>query len=220
MKIITKKEILPIVLIILAFVVGLLSYSSLPETIPSHWNAQGEIDAWSSRNFGVFFLPSITLGIYLLITLIPLIDPLKKNYSKFAIPYFWFRTLFILFFVLLYFYTLWAALETKLNINFFIIPAFSILFILIGIFLPKIRKNYFVGIKTPWTIHSEEVWDKTHQFGGKCFIVGGILAIFSLLFPQYFLSIFIAVILLTALTPIIYSYFIFRKINKLNNKVE
>ncbi len=220
MKIITKKEILPIVLIILAFVVGLLSYSSLPETIPSHWNAQGEIDAWSSRNFGVFFLPSITLGIYLLITLIPLIDPLKKNYSKFAIPYFWFRTLFILFFVLLYFYTLWAALETKLNINFFIIPAFSVLFTLIGIFLPKVKKNYFVGIKTPWTIHSEEVWDKTHQFGGKCFIVGGILAIFSLLFPQYFLSIFIAVILLTALTPIIYSYFIFRKINKLNNKVE
>lgn len=219
MKIITKKEILPIVLIILAFVVGLLLYSNLPETIPSHWNVHGEVDAWSSKDFGVFFFPSITLAIYLLITFIPLIDPLKKNYSKFDIPYFWFRTLFVLFFVLLYFYTLWAALGTKLNINFFIIPAISILFILIGMFLPKVRKNYFVGIRTPWTIHSEEVWDKTHQFAGKCFIIGGILSIFSLLFPQHFLSIFIAVILLIALVPVAYSYLIFRKINGFNNKV-
>jgi len=212
MKIITKKEALPIALIILAFIVGALLYPDLPERMPTHWNAQGEVDAWSGKNFAVFFLPSLILAIYSLITFIPLIDPLRRNYPKFALPYFWFRTVLVVFFVLLYFYTIWAALGTKLNINFFIIPAFSVLFIVIGIFLPKVKKNYFVGIRTPWTIHSEEVWDKTHQFGGKFFIAGGIIALVSLLFPKYYFPIFITAILLAAFIPVIYSYFAFRKI--------
>jgi len=218
MKIITKKEILPVALIALAFIAGGFLYPDLPEKIPSHWNIKGEIDAWSSKNFAVFFFPSITLGIYLLMTFIPLIDPLRKNYPRFAIPYFWFRTVFVLFFVLIYFYTLWAALGTKLNINYFIIPAFSVLFIVIGIFLPKVRKNYFVGIRTPWTIHSEEVWDKTHQLAGKFFIAGGIIALFTLFLPKYSVLFFVVVIFLVAFIPIIYSYFIFRKIGGFNKE--
>jgi len=218
MKIITKKEILPIAFIALAFIVGGLLYPDLPERMPSHWNAQGEIDAWSSKNFAVFFFPSITLGIYLLITFIPLIDPLRRNYPKFHFPYFWFRAIFVIFFVLLYFYTLWAALGTKLNINFFIIPVFSVLFIAIGIFLPKVKKNYFVGIRTPWTIHSEEVWDKTHQLGGKFFMAGGLIALIGLLFPGYSFPIFIAAVLLAAFVPVVYSYFVFRKTGGFNEK--
>lgn len=217
MKIITRKELLPISLIILAFIVGILLYPDLPDKIPSHWNAQGEIDAWSSKSFGAFFFPGITLGIYLLMTFIPLIDPLRRNYSKFATPYFWFRTLFVLFFVLIYFYTLWSALGTELKINYFIIPTISILFILIGVFLPKIKKNYFVGIRTPWTIHSEEVWDKTHQFSGKLFIIAGVIAFLSLLLPKYTFPIFIIAILSAALISVIYSYFIFRKIGGFNH---
>jgi uncharacterized membrane protein len=218
MKIFTKKEVLPIALIILTFMVGVLLYPDLPERMPTHWNAQGEVDAWSGKNFAVFFLPVVILATYLLITLIPLIDPLRRNYPKFALPYFWFRTALVIFFVLLYFYTLWASLGTKLNINFFIIPAFSVLFITIGLFLPKVKKNYFVGIRTPWTIHSEEVWDKTHQFGGKFFIAGGIIALIGLLFPKYFLSIFIFAVLLAAFIPVIYSYFAFRKIEGFNKE--
>jgi uncharacterized membrane protein len=218
MKIFTKKEVLPIALIILTFMVGVLLYPDLPERMPTHWNAQGEIDAWSGKNFAVFFLPIVILATYLLITFIPLIDPLKRNYPKFYFPYFCFRTVLVVFFVLLYFYTLWAALGTKLNINFLIIPAFSVLFIVIGLFLPKVKKNYFVGIRTPWTIHSEEVWDKTHQFGGKFFIAGGIIALISLLFPKYSLSIFITAVLLAAFIPVIYSYFAFRKIGGFNKE--
>jgi len=216
MKIITRKEILPIALIALAFLVGGFLYQDLPERIPSHWNIEGEVDAWSSKNFGVFFFPGITLGIYLLMTFIPLIDPLRRNYPKFHLPYFWFRTLFVSFFVLLYFYTLWAAFGTRLNINYFILPAISILFILIGVFLPKIRKNYFVGIRTPWTIHSEEVWDKTHQFGGRLFIAAGTVALISLLFPRYSFLVFMVAVLSAAFISVIYSYFAFRKIEGFN----
>lgn len=219
MKVITQKEILPIALIALAFIVGSFLYPQLPDKIPSHWNVEGEIDAWSSKNFGVFFFPGITLGLYLLMTFIPLIDPLRRNYPKFHIPYFWFRTLFVLFFVSLYFYTLWAALGTKLNINYFIIPVLSVLFILIGIFLPKVRKNYFVGIKTPWTIHSEEVWDKTHQFGGKVFVAAGAISLAGLFFPEHSFLVLMTAILSAAFISVIYSYFVFRKIGGFNNKV-
>ncbi len=217
MKIISKKDILPITLIIVAFGVGLLLYPDLPESMPSHWNAQGEIDAWSSKSFTVFFFPGLTLGIYLLMTFIPLIDPLRKNYTKFSMVYFWFRTIFVVFFVSLYFYTLWAGLGSELNINYFILPAMSALLILIGMFLPKIRKNYFVGIRTPWTIHSEEVWDKTHQFSGKLFVIAGIIALASTFCPKYSFLIFMTAILSAAVLSIVFSYYIFRKIKGFNN---
>lgn len=212
MEILIKKEIIPIILIILAFAVGIYLYPQLPERVPSHWNAQGEVDDWSNKNFAVFFFPSITLGIHLLITFIPLIDPFRKNYLKFAKPYFWFRTLFVVFFISLYLYTLWTAFGTKLNINYFILPVMSLFFILLGIFLPRVKRNYFVGVRTPWTIHSEETWDKTHKFSGKAFISAGLISLIGLFIPKYSFLIFIIAILLAAFIPVIYSYFVFRKI--------
>ena len=103
MKIFTKKEILPISLIVLAFIVGMYLYPSLPDKVPSHWNAQGEIDSWRSKDFAVLFFPILILAIYLLMIFVPLIDPLKKNYPSFAKAYFFFRTLFVLFFVTFFF---------------------------------------------------------------------------------------------------------------------
>jgi len=212
MKILFKKELIPIILIALAFIVGFSLYSKLPDQIPSHWNAQGEIDGWSSKNFTVFFFPGITLAVYLLMTFIPFIDPLRKNYLKFAKPYFWFKLLFVVFYVSLYFYTLWSAFGSEIKINYFIVPAISISFILLGVFLPKIKKNYFVGIRTPWTIHSEETWEKTHKFAGKTFIIAGLISLLGVFIVEYSFLIFITAILLASFIPIIYSYFVFKKI--------
>ena len=216
MKIFGKRELLLISLIILTFIVGVSLYPNLPERLPSHWNAKGEIDSWSGKNFAIFFYPFFTLGMYLLLTFVPLIDPLRKNYAKFAKPYFLFRTVFVSFFLFLYLYTLWAGLGTKININYFIPPVFSFFFIFIGLFLPKVKKNYFVGIRTPWTIHSEEVWDKTHKFGGKVFVVAGLISLLGSLFPNYIFWIFIIPILSAALISVVYSYFAFRKIKRFN----
>lgn len=216
MKIITKKEILPVSLILIVFAFGLSIYHCLPETMPTHWNAQGEVDGWGSRDFAVFFFPCLILGVYLLMLFIPLIDPLKKNYPLFARPYFYFRLLIVFFFASLYFYTLAAGLGLKMNINYFIIPANALLFILIGGFLPKIKKNYFVGIKTPWTFHSEEVWDKTHQFSGKLFIAAGIFSLLGLL--NFWL--FVIPILTAALGSIIYSYFVFRRVKGFDEELK
>ncbi|MBU2545006.1 SdpI family protein [Patescibacteria group bacterium] len=211
MKIFTKKEMLPIILIIIAFVVGLQLHPSLPNEIPTHWDAQGEIDGWGSKGFAVFFTPLLALGVYLLMTFIPLIDPLRKKYKDFAIYYFWIKTIIILFFLALYFYTLAVAKGFSMNINYFILPAISILFIVLGSFMPKIKKNYFVGIRTPWTIHSETVWNETHKFAGKVFMIMGTVSLLSLIIKGYTFPIFIIIIIAGSLAPVVYSYFIFKK---------
>jgi uncharacterized membrane protein len=214
MKIFTTKEILPIAFILLVVSVGILLYPFLPDKIPSHWNARGEIDAWSGRNFTVIFYPALILGIYLLMILLPLIDPLRRNYLKFSRAYFWIRTVLVLFFAMLYFYTLWTVLGGDLNINYFIIPAIFLLFLVIGVSIPKIKKNYFVGIRTPWTLYSEEVWDRTHQFGGKFFILAGFIILLALFFPEYYFQIILAAVIVGALIPVAYSYIVFRRIEK------
>ena len=213
MKIISKKEIIPLSLILLIFIVGILLYPGLPERMPTHWNAQGEVDGWGSRNFAVFFFPCLIAAVYCLMLFIPLIDPLKKNYPLFARPYFYFRLLFVSFLSSVYLYTLAAGFGWQMNINYLIIPANALLFILIGFFLPKIKKNYFVGIKTPWTLHSEEVWNKTHQFSGKLFIAAGLVSLLGF-FNFWF---FVIPILTAALGSIVYSYFVFRRVKGFNN---
>jgi uncharacterized membrane protein len=210
MSFFTRKEIFPIAIILFVIAFSAYIYPFLPELVPSHWNAEGEIDDWSGRGFTVLFFPGLILAVYLLMTFIPLADPLKKNYESFTVPYYWFRTLFVIFFSALYFYTIWTALGGNMNINYFVIPATSILFILIGAFLPKIKKNYFVGLKTPWTLASEENWNKTHAFGGKVFVAVGLLSLLiSLFFKEAGLAL-IAIILVAVTTIFVYSYLIFK----------
>lgn len=208
----TKKEILPILLIIIAIIIGFQMYSSLPDKVPTHWNAQGEVDAMGNKDFAVFFFPALAIGIYVLMLFIPLIDPFRKKYEAFVMPYFWIRTIIIAFLLAIYLFSLFAAAGIKLNIIYVIVPALSIMFIVLGLLMPKIKRNYFVGIRTPWTIHSEEVWNKTHKFGGKAFVIAGIVSLLALVVKEYVLSIFITVIIIASLLPVVYSYFVFKNI--------
>ncbi|MDD5144740.1 MAG: SdpI family protein [Candidatus Pacebacteria bacterium] len=213
-----KKEILPLSLIFTVILVTAIFYPVLPEKVPSHWNIEGEVDSWSSKNFTVLFFPSLVLGLYLLMTLLPKIDPLKENYLKFIGSFFWLKVIFVAFFSLLYFYTLWAASGNAFSINNLIIPAVSFLFVTLGFFLPKTKRNYFVGIRTPWTLSSDEVWDKTHRFSRKVFIAGGLTIFLGVFFKDLTPWFFLATILLAVLFPIIYSYLVFHKIGGKDKK--
>jgi len=211
-KIITKKEIIPIFLILSMFAVALGFYFSpcLPDKLPTHWNSSGEIDGYGSKNFVLFFFPLLTLGMYLLMTLLPLIDPLRENYKKFQTSYFFIKTTLVIFFSALYYYTFLSALGYVSNINLFIIPFMSLFFIVLGLCLPKIKRNFFVGIRTPWTLKDDKVWEKTHQLGGKTFVIAGVLSFFSV-FLSFAFPVFLVLILLAAFIPFFYSYFLYRR---------
>jgi immunity protein, SdpI family len=207
----SKKDIIPVIIILIALVIGIQLYSSLPSIVPSHWNTQGQVDGFSSKGFLVFFMPLLALGIYALMTFLPRIDPLRKNYEKFAVVYFWFKVLLSMFFVALYLFMLAQAEGFKLNINYFILPAFSLLFILMGVMLPKLKRNWFVGIRTPWTIQSDSVWSDTHKFAGKAFITAGIISFLGIFFPSSEFAVFLTAIFTASIISVVYSYFSFKK---------
>jgi uncharacterized membrane protein len=172
------------------------------------------IDSWMSNNASVILFPLLALLIYVLMTIAPIFDPLKENYSKFETPYFWFKTATVLFLCLLYFYSLWIALGAELNIIYFIVPVLALYIVLLGFFLPKIKRNYFVGIRTPWTLHNEKVWDMTHVFGEKAFVGAGVLSLFSVLVPNYSFFVFISLVILATCAVTVYSYYAFKEVER------
>ena len=208
-----KKEILPLVIIFSMFVLAFSFYSApcMPDQLPTHWNSMGEVDSYGSKSFVLWFFPLLTLGLYLLMTFLPKIDPLKKNYQKFESSYFMIRSILVIFFAFLYFYTLTAGLGYAPKINYFIIPFLSLLFVVIGFSLPQIEKNYFVGIRTPWTLQSEEVWKRTHKIAGYSFVACGILSLFTLLLRENAFLAFIPLVIVGSLVPSVYSYVIYKK---------
>ncbi len=212
-KIFTKKEIAPIVVIIIMGIFAVSLYTApCISRVPTHWNAQGQIDGWSSKTFAALFFPLLTVAIYLLMLFLPKIDPLKDNYQYFEKQYYFIRLILVLFLVGIYILTFFSAIGYRFNIMYFMVPLLSALFIVLGIFLPKVKKNYFVGIRTPWILQSDEVWIKTHKFAGKTMIAGGILGIFCVFLGNSAFGAFIALMIIAALLPVVYSYFVYRKL--------
>ncbi|PIU16080.1 hypothetical protein COT20_00895 [bacterium (Candidatus Gribaldobacteria) CG08_land_8_20_14_0_20_39_15] len=208
------KEIVPLFFIFWAVIIGVGVFMApcIPDQIPTHWNTQGQIDGYSSKPMAVFLLLGVLVAMYLLMLFLPHLDPLKKNYKEFEKPYYILRLALIIFFVSLYVFTLLAAAGYKLDIKKFIIPSMSLLFIVFGVLMSKIKRNYFVGIRTPWTLHSDEVWLKTHKLGGWTFAGAGILCFFTLWLGDWAFAIFMVIILLAALLPIAYSYLEYKKL--------
>ncbi len=220
MNILTKKELVPMVIILFAFVLGASFYLApcVPDSFPTHWNFQGQVDGWSSKGFATIFFPCLILAIYVLMLLLPRLDPMKHNYQKFVGSYYAIRLGLVLFLSLIFIFTLFAGIGFKWNIQFFIIPLMAALFIIIGIVLPKIKKNYFVGIRTPWTLQSEEVWDKTHKYSGKIFVVMGILSLLTIFLGDWSFAVFMVLIIGGALLSIFYSYYIYKKLGLFEQK--
>lgn len=210
-----KSEWYLLLIILATFVFGLYVYPLLPAQVPTHWNIQGQVDGWSSKTFAVIFFPLFNLGIYPLMLLLPKIDPRRENYINFSATYKIIRLLLHLFLAFIYIITLLAALKYPFKIDFFVRISVSLLFLLIGNYMGKFQQNYFIGIKTPWTLASEEVWKKTHLWAAPLWVIGGsfniILSFFQEVWAGYLQ---IIIFILLALIPVIYSYFVYEKLNK------
>jgi uncharacterized membrane protein len=187
----------------------------MPEKMASHWNARGEVDGYLPKFWGLFLMPLITLGLYGLFKIIPKIDPLRKNILKFKKYYFGMIVTVVGFLFYLYLVTIAANLGFQFNMNLLIIPALAILFFYIGILIKHAKRNWFVGIRTPWTLSSDKVWKKTHEIGSKLFKIYAVFILFTLLFQQLLIEYFLWIILVPILSIVIglfaYSYFEYQK---------
>ncbi len=198
-------------LVVAAFVI----FPLLPERVPMHWNAAGEVDRYGSRFTGAFAIPFLTVGIYVGMLLLPLIDPRRANYTKFQTAYRALRTGLVLFLTVLYAAVTASALGYDVNISRVIPMALGVFFIIIGNYLTQVRHNYFVGIRTPWTLASEEVWRRTHRLGGFLFVAAGIISIFAALVPgplSFWVT--IAAVIGAAVVAVVYSAVLYFQSNK------
>lgn len=207
-----KKDWYLFLLILLMFLSSLVLYSRLPEQIPFHWNVHGEVDGYASRFLGAFMLPLLNLATLLLLIFMPMIDPRKENYPRFSSSYRAIKAAPIILFAVLHFLTLAFALGYELDISRIVIAGVGLLFIVMGNYMPKVKHNYFVGLKVPWTLASERVWKKTHRFAGKLFVISGIVIILSIFFSNIIrFWIFMIATIVTSIASTVYSYLIYRQ---------
>lgn len=207
-------KILSGVLVIIDFLIAFWAYPQLGDRVPSHWNFAGEVNGYSSAFSGAFMLPLILLGIYLMFWIIPKIDPKKANYPAMSRIY-WISTLAVIFFMtLIHISALGVGLGYLETLPKWYFSGIGLLFIVLGNYFGKIKFNYFFGIRTSWTLASEEVWYRTHRFAGPIWMAGGIvLGILGFLPAKWVGPLFTIAIVLMVGAPILYSYVQYRKLS-------
>ena len=209
-----KSTVIALALIILSFAVSMYVYPQIPEKVASHWNAQGQPDGYMKRDVGLFLMPTIGFGLLLLFLLIPKIDPLKHNIERFRKYYDGMVVLLVAFLLYIHLITIFWNLGYRFSMNTSLAPAFGALFFYIGILTENAKMNWFIGIRTPWTLSNEDVWERTHKLGGKLFKVSGIIAVAGLILPEYAVLLMVGPVLLSSIYLVIYSYLEFQKEKK------
>lgn len=207
-------KILIIAVILLSFATALFFWPKMPETMASHWNIRGEVDGHMPKFWGLFLMPLISLLMFLFFIFLPKIDPMKENIDKFRKYFDGFVLLIMIFLFYVYFLTLFWNLGIKFDLGRMIMPAMAVLFFFAGILTEKSKRNWFIGIKTPWTLSSDLVWDKTHKLGGILFKTSGLIALIGFFLPSWSFWLVIGPIFLAVFSTVLYSYFEFQKIKK------
>lgn len=201
-----------IILTLIGLALSLWVYPKLPEMVPSHWNAAGEVDDTMSRNMITFLLPGLSLVVGLLLLYLPNIDPLRSNVERFRRVYNLFIVGFAAYLIFIHVLILLAGLGIEFNMTYLLIPPASLMMFGIGFVLEKTRPNWFLGVRTPWTLSSPVVWEKTHRLGSRLFKASaGVMLLGLIVSPDVAFTIMIGAILLTTIVLIFYSYFAYQE---------
>jgi len=180
-----KSSVIILLIILASFIAAIYLYPQMPDEMASHWNFKGEVDDYLPKFWGLFLMPIISLGLFLLFLLIPKIDPLKANIEKFRKYFDGFIVLIIVFLFYIYFLSIAWNLGKRFDMGQMMVPALGILFYYCGILVENAKRNWFIGIRTPWTLSNEKVWERTHKIGGKLFKISGVIAFLGIVLPKY-----------------------------------
>lgn len=190
---------------------ALAVYPRLPDRVPTHWNLKGEIDGWGGPG-SAFLFPAIASGLAVLLLVLPRVDPRRANWEKFRDEVRLLLTVLVLFTAWVEAVVLGGALGWNIDTTRAVLGAVGVLLAIIGNYLPRIRSNWFFGIRTPWTLSSERVWRETHRVGGRAFVIGGVAMVLAGFIPGILAQVLMVVaILATSAIPIVYSYLAWRR---------
>jgi len=210
-----KTEWFSVIFIILAFLAGAYFYQNFPDQVPTHWNYKGQVDGYGSPLLAAFMSPTMMLIIYLIFLTIPYLDPKKEQYGSFINIYHRFKDLIITFLFIVGLLIGLNGIGQTIAIGFWMPILVGLLFIAIGGLLEKVKMNWFLGIRTPWTLSSETVWTKTHRLSSRVLMLAGLLMASTVLVPPSIkIFFFILVISLVVLALPVYSYILYRQERK------
>ncbi len=202
-------------LIIIAGIMGLYFYPQMPAIMPSHWNIAGEIDGYTPKSTALFLMPILSVLMLLLFMWFPKADPKQENVAHNQPYYEKVVLLIIAFLFYIYCLTLLASLGYKFDMGKVMVPGLGILFFAIGKQMENIKPNWFFGIRTPWTIHSPEIWEKTHRIGSRLFqALGIVLFCFGMIWPIISFNLLMVFIIALLVWSFAYPYLLWKRTRK------
>lgn len=211
MKFQLRRDAPALALLALMFAGAAYTWPRAPDRIPVHWDLHGAVDGWGGRAEGLLLLPAVALGVWGLLMVLPRLDPGRENYRNFAGPYGVLRTAIVAFLALVHLGGLSAALGRPIPIGSLIGPATGLLFVVLGGLMGKLRPNWFVGIRTPWTLSSKRSWIRTHRVGGWAFIACGVATLIAGLFaPEAAFVVMLGGIAGCVIGTTVYSYVVWK----------
>jgi uncharacterized membrane protein len=204
------------VLIGLMIAFALAVYGRLPEQVPTHFGLSGEPDGWTPRFPGAFLMPLLAAGVYLLLIVLRRIDPRGANYRRFEETWWVFLNVIALLMTALHVLSLGFAIGWPIDMARAVTVTVGLLFVGLGNYMPRLRSNWWMGIRTPWTLESEEVWRETHRVGGWSFVAAGLLVVIAGVLlepgPRAWAS---GIAFGTAvMIPLVYSYVAYRRVRR------
>lgn len=202
-----KTMIITSIIILAPIVVGLLLWDKLPAEMATHFDSNGEPNGWSSKEFAVIGLPLLLLGVHWFCAAFTGVDPKKENISnKIMTLILWIcPVIAIVGDGSMYLY----AINNSVNTTIIGIVLVGCMFLVVGNYMPKMKQSYTLGIKLPWTLDSEENWNRTHRLAGGIWMVAGVLVLIGGFIEQFWIvlvALFVAVLI-----PVIYSYILYKK---------
>ena len=213
-----KEEILPALIVVLMFAIAFYAYPLVQADengmIITHWGIDGIPNGWADRTVGVFLVPIVTLIIYLGLLLIPFIEVYRKNLDEFRQQFWGFKVILVFVMGVIYIATLipnlgyWNGFDPII----IVVPAIALLFFYVGYMLNFTKRNFFIGVRTPWTLADEKVWDKTNKLAGRLFWICGALALVSLVTTgDARLAFIVLPAVLTAIIASLYSLYEYKR---------
>ena len=199
-------------LVAIAFAASALAWSRIPERVPVHWNLAGEVDRWGSRLEAALIMPVAMLLVWGLMRLLPKIDPMRASYARMAGTYELVISLLLASFLAIHATVLGVALGYAIPMDTVVPLIVGVMFIVLGNVLPRARRNWWFGVRTPWTLSSDRVWARTHRLAGHTMFFAG-LAFVGMAFvgAGWARTALLVLIVGALLAPLVYSYIVWRQ---------
>ncbi|MFH1065363.1 MAG: SdpI family protein [Nanoarchaeota archaeon] len=207
-----KRQWLILAIILASFAIGAYFYPWMPAKMASHWDINGDVNGYMPKVYALFLMPVISLALFGLFLIIPRIDPMRDNIKKFRDYFDTFMLILFLFLFYIYLLTILWNVGARFNMGQMLMPAFGFLIYYCGILMQNAKRNWFIGIRTPWTLSSESVWNKTHQLGGRLFKIAGVLAFLGIFIPKYALYFVLMPVIGFSFFLFLYSYIKYKAI--------